>query len=122
MAMFFFWVLFCTLAGALARSMNRSFLGWFIFSLVLSPVLGGIVLLFLGKAKNEAEEQQAKIEQNALKSEYELVKAEFFALYKANDALQNKEHISAIYQRLSTERSPDYSQLSTLKTAIEFMK
>lgn len=122
MGMFFFWLLFCAVAGALARSMNRSFLGWFMFSLVLSPLLGGVVLLVLGKAKSESEEQQATIQHNAIKSEYELVKAEFFTLYNSNDAIKNKEHINALYQRLNTEPSPDYSQLNTIKTAIEFMR
>jgi hypothetical protein len=47
------WLCFCILVGAVATSRGRSGFGWFLFSCVLSPLLGGIVVLLLTNLRSE---------------------------------------------------------------------
>lgn len=47
----FLWVLFCILAGVFANNRGRSFIFWFIISMLLSPLISVIVLLLLKNIK-----------------------------------------------------------------------
>jgi hypothetical protein len=47
----FFLVGFSIAVGLLASRYNRSSLGWFLFSIVLTPVLGVLFVLALGPRK-----------------------------------------------------------------------
>jgi uncharacterized membrane protein YhdT len=47
------WFFLCALVGAVATSRGRSGFGWFLFSCVLSPLLGGIVVLLLTNLRSE---------------------------------------------------------------------
>jgi len=52
----FFWFLFAVIVGVFASNRGRSGFGWFLLSLVISPLLG---LLFVAVSKNLAAELQA---------------------------------------------------------------
>lgn len=43
-------VFFALLVGVLATSLGRNGFGWFLLSLVITPILAGIILLIAGKA------------------------------------------------------------------------
>lgn len=62
MEIFFFYIGFAILCGILASSRNRSGFGYFILALVISPILCGLLLLIIGRAKgDEAQEAPAGI-------------------------------------------------------------
>jgi len=45
MEIFFFWLLFSVAVGILAGNRGRSGVGWFLLSMVISPLLGGLFCL-----------------------------------------------------------------------------
>ena len=45
------WLVFCVMVGVLASSKNRSFFGYFLWSFLLSPVIGLIMVLIAGDYK-----------------------------------------------------------------------
>lgn len=47
------WLGLCLIIGALATNKNRSFWAFFILSAILSPIIGGLVLLFIKKKTPE---------------------------------------------------------------------
>lgn len=47
MELVLFWVIFSSLAGYYATTKRRSGIGWFLFSMVLSPLIALIFLLIL---------------------------------------------------------------------------
>lgn len=48
------WLVFSVLVAMLAsRRMNRSAIGWFILSVLLSPLVAGLACLILGKLPEE---------------------------------------------------------------------
>jgi len=51
--MFYFlaWVLMAALVGKYSSTLGRSFFGWFILSLLISPFLGFLIALIVGKKK-----------------------------------------------------------------------
>jgi hypothetical protein len=50
----FFWIVLCIIVAVAANTRGRSPLGWFICAVVLSPLLGGLLLLALPSlAKDE---------------------------------------------------------------------
>jgi hypothetical protein len=54
MGFFFFWVVLCVVVGVIASSKGRSGVGYFIFALIFSPMLGLFVLLVLGSASKKS--------------------------------------------------------------------
>lgn len=46
------WLLFSLPIGFLAHAYGRSGFAWFVFSLLMSPIIMGIALLIAGKAKD----------------------------------------------------------------------
>ena len=51
MPLLFFWLFFAFLVGLLASSKGRSFLGWTLLALVISPLLAGLFVLVLGTGR-----------------------------------------------------------------------
>jgi len=51
MEMGFAWLFFALLVGLLASSRGRSFLGWMLLAIVLSPLLAGLLVLVIGPAR-----------------------------------------------------------------------
>lgn len=55
---FFVWILFSIAVGVLASNRGRSGIGWFLFSLLLSPLIGLIFCLVCKDLSNEKSDQQ----------------------------------------------------------------
>lgn len=53
---FIIWVVLAILCGVLASKKNRSFLGYFLLSIVLSPLIGFIAILVMGDKKEAQDE------------------------------------------------------------------
>ena len=49
----FLWFVFAFVVAAGARNRGRSGMGWFILSVIISPLFAGIALLFLGSYRRE---------------------------------------------------------------------
>ena len=49
-----FWLVFAVIVGVIANNKGRSGIGWFLFSIVLSPLLGLIVVLVLSPGTDRA--------------------------------------------------------------------
>ncbi|EMW2000161.1 MULTISPECIES: zinc ribbon domain-containing protein [Morganellaceae] len=47
--MLIFWILLSIIIGCVAASKDRSFLGWCLLSLVISPLISLIILLIVGE-------------------------------------------------------------------------
>ncbi len=58
MAIFLFWIIFPILVGSYANTRGRSFFGYFLLSLFLSPLIGLLVLLILGPNTDAVEHEQ----------------------------------------------------------------
>ena len=56
----FFWLLFAGLVGLFASSRGRSGFGWFLFSAVLSPLIGFIIVLVIQDLKAAAAAQEER--------------------------------------------------------------
>lgn len=54
MPIIIFWVLFAIIVGAIAGSRGRSAVGWFLFSILLSPLLG-ILFVALAPSRKPVE-------------------------------------------------------------------
>ena len=48
-ALIYFWVGLCIAVGIFAHRYNRSGFGWFVISMLLSPLLGFVFVLALGR-------------------------------------------------------------------------
>jgi hypothetical protein len=57
---FLVWVLFAVLVGVLASNRGRSGLGWGLLSLLLSPILCGIILLVIADLAKEEQHEYSK--------------------------------------------------------------
>lgn len=44
-----FWLVFCVVVGVAASSRGRSGFGWFLLSAIISPLLGLILVLVIGR-------------------------------------------------------------------------
>ena len=54
------WLILAVIIGAAANARGRSPLGWIILTVVLSPVLAGLLLMFLPSLGNEPLVNDAK--------------------------------------------------------------
>ena len=52
------WIIFALLLGAYANTQGRSFAGFFLLSLVLSPLIGLLVLLIVGTNTEKLEHER----------------------------------------------------------------
>ena len=48
---FVLWLVFCWVAGSIAEKRGRSFYGFFIVSLFISPLMGILIALLLGETE-----------------------------------------------------------------------
>lgn len=64
MAIFFGWIIFSFVAGAVGSGRNIGFWAPFLLSLVLSPIVG-LIVAFASKSKVDIEFQQKMLQQNA---------------------------------------------------------
>ncbi|MGL4843832.1 MAG: hypothetical protein ACRC2Y_04335 [Aeromonas veronii] len=121
MGILVFWLIASIIIGFAAGSRNRSCIGWFLISLIISPLLAFVGLMLMGSAESD-EEIAAKAKQaNSAIDEYNFVKSEFMTLYCNNPEFEKKPHIKELYLRLADEVEPNINQLSTIKTAVQFM-
>ena len=58
MHIFLLWIIFALLVGAYASTRGRSFAGFLLLSLVLSPLIGLVVLLIVGPNTEKIEHEQ----------------------------------------------------------------
>lgn len=65
--MWLLWVIFCVGVGAFASKKGRSGLGWFLLSLLISPLISAIILACLKDLNVESDVQQIKMEQQQVK-------------------------------------------------------
>lgn len=56
------WLFLCALVGVLAGSWNRSAILHFFISAVVSPILGFVLVLALGKKRSSSQSDQLKLE------------------------------------------------------------
>lgn len=57
----FFWLVFSIVVGVAANSRGRSGVGWFLFSLILSPLLGLILVLVLPRQSAETQDADEEV-------------------------------------------------------------
>lgn len=60
MAIIFFWILFTVLVGVAASTRNRTVIGWVIGSLFISPFIGLLFILVMGKVEKPSVYEQRK--------------------------------------------------------------
>jgi hypothetical protein len=53
MELFFFWLIFAIVVGAVASARGRSGPGWFLLSMIISPLLGVILVALLPSRRGE---------------------------------------------------------------------
>lgn len=75
--MIFFWVILSIIVGSLATKYGRSGFGFFLLSLLLSPLIGGIILLIAGRTIENELEREA-IKDRMRESAYQKVNTEDF--------------------------------------------
>lgn len=61
------WILLSICVGFFASNKGRSGVGYFFVSLLISPLIGGIIVLILSEVKSTAEEEKAKVDLGILK-------------------------------------------------------
>lgn len=110
------WILFAVAVGAWAQSWNRSFGGYLLVSLIVSPILGAIILLCCGKndeAEKAEESKKAMDVQNTLKQQ-------FMDLYLADeDKHSQREPLKKCFGKLINNEQIDPE---IVKLNIDFMK
>ena len=57
MEIFLFWIFLAILVGVVASNWGRSGFGYFLLAVLLSPLLGGIILLAAGKNERAVTQQ-----------------------------------------------------------------
>ena len=77
MEFFIFWVGFSVIVWVMATNRNRSGFGWFLLSLIISPLLSVLLLLAFGKHTTEEEVK-----------ELENYKSDFMKLYHLKDCFK----------------------------------
>ena len=61
MEFFFFWLVLSILAGAYANSKKRSGFGWFLISIVLSPLISFIILAIISTKTTAPKSLEARL-------------------------------------------------------------
>ncbi len=120
MTVILLWLLFAVVVGFIASSMNRSGASWFFVSLIFSPIIGMVCLLFAGKVESEDTIKASEDEAKRITLDYNMVKSEFVELYASNPEFEKRQHIADLYHAVVLTPSP--TQLDAMKTAIQFMK
>lgn len=86
--MIFLWIILSIIVGSLATKYGRSGFGFFVLSLLLSPLIGGIILLIAGRTIENELEREA-IKDRMRESAYQKVKTEDM-LSKATEQQKNQ--------------------------------
>ena len=66
---YFFWILFSLCVCMFARSRHRSAFGWFILSLLISPLIALILIAVLGEGGSEVQKLDRQIAKDKLYEE-----------------------------------------------------
>jgi hypothetical protein len=61
MEFFLFWLILSIVAGAYANSKNRSGFGWFLLSIILSPIITLIILAILSNRTTPPKSLEARL-------------------------------------------------------------
>jgi hypothetical protein len=61
MELFLFWLILSIVAGAYAKSKNRSGFGWFLLSILLSPIITLIILAILSNRTTPPKSLEARL-------------------------------------------------------------
>ena len=61
MELFLFWLILSIVAGAYANSKNRSGFGWFLLSILLSPIITLIILAILSNRTTSPKSLEARL-------------------------------------------------------------
>ena len=61
MELFLFWLILSIVAGAYANSKNRSGFGWFLLSILLSPIITLIILAILSNRTTPPKSLEARL-------------------------------------------------------------
>ncbi len=65
MEFFLFWLILSIVAGAYANSKNRSGFGWFLLSILLSPIITLIILAILSNRTTPPKSLEARLSEIA---------------------------------------------------------
>jgi hypothetical protein len=65
MELFLFWLILSIVAGAYANSKNRSGFGWFLLSILLSPIITLIILAILSNRTTPPKSLEARLSEIA---------------------------------------------------------
>jgi|LauGreDrversion4_2_1035121.scaffolds.fasta_scaffold318553_3 hypothetical protein len=65
MEFFLFWLILSIVAGAYANSKNRSGFGWFLISIILSPIISLIILAILSNRTTSPKSLEARLSEIA---------------------------------------------------------
>lgn len=76
--MIFIWIILSIIVGSLATKYGRSGFGFFVLSLLLSPLIGAVILLIAGRTIQNELEREA-IKERAREAIYNKVDAEVFS-------------------------------------------
>ena len=55
------WFIFAFVVAAGAKNRGRSYVGFFVLSIIVSPLISGIILLFLGENKKAVEQRSIEV-------------------------------------------------------------
>lgn len=116
MEVFVGWFLFSLVVAGIAVSRGRSGFGWFVLSLLLSPLICGIALFVMPDEKAAQGLQQAAQKQEAVRTQEALVVS---GLSVANELLKiaNLKKIGVINEgELNVQKETFFQQLSSRKT------
>ncbi|MGL4843942.1 MAG: hypothetical protein ACRC2Y_04900 [Aeromonas veronii] len=127
------WILCATGVGFVARALKREAAVWFFVSLLVSPIIALVCLMFMGDApapetttetkKTEKKPEPKKkepAEPRPEQVEYQTVKAEFLSLYEANPAFEKDRTIGNLYDAVVV--TPSITHTEAMKAAILTMK
>lgn len=99
MEIIFVWLFFASLVGIFANSRDRSFIGFFALSIILSPVLGFIIVLVM---PNKAEEKAKDLRR---REEHEQQLESIRAISRAGGASQAPSSVADEIAKLAALRA-----------------
>ena len=109
MVFLIFWIGFSIIVWVMATNRNRSGFGWFLLSLIISPLLSVLLLLAFGKHTTEEEVK-----------ELESVIADFMKLYCDNEDFASKNpNFRRLFQEASSKK--EGITIDQLKNAINII-